>query len=93
LNYDPTKGWFLNERVTWYGLIPNLEKEFFMRSDTKLEGYLKLIDLPVTENWSFKLVLAGYTGLSTIIPVQNGINTKNARYIDGLINGRGWSES
>ncbi len=93
LNYDPTKGWFLNERVTWYGLIPNLEKEFFMRSDTKLEGYLKLIDLPVTENWSFKLVLAGYTGLSTIIPVQNGINTKNALYIDGLINGRGWSEA
>ncbi len=93
INYDPTKGWFMSERVAWYGIIPKLEKEFFVRTDTKLEGYLKLLDLAVTENWSFKLVLAGYTGFSAIIPVQNGMNTRNAVYIDGLLNGRGWSEA
>ena len=92
VSYDPTKGWFLSERLAWYGLVPKLEKEFFLRSDTKLEGYLKLLDLPVTENWSFKLVLAGYTGFSAILPVD-GITTKNSIYIDGLLNGRGWSEA
>ncbi len=93
LNYDPTKGWFFNERISWYGLIPQLEKEFYVRSDTKLEGYLKLLDIPVTENWSFKLVLADYTGFSAIIPVYNGISAKNGVYIDGLLNGRGWSDA
>ncbi len=93
LNYDPSKGWFLSERVTWHGLIPNLEKEFYARTDTKLEGYLKLIDLPVTESWNLKIVLAGYTGFSAIIPVENGISTKSSIYIDGLLNGRGWNDS
>ena len=92
INYDPTKGWFMNQRLTWYGLIPQLEKEFYLRSDTKLEGYLKLLDIPFGEVWSLKLVLAGYTGFSAIIPVENGISNKNAIYIDGLLNGRGWSE-
>ncbi len=92
VNYDPTKGWFLSERLTWNGLIPGLEKEFYARSDTKLEGYLKLCDVSVTDNWNFKLVLAAYSGLSAIFPVENGINTRNAIYIDGLLNGRGWSD-
>lgn len=93
INYDPTKGWFLNERVTWNGIIPQLEKEFYLKTETKLEGYLKLIDIPVTETWHFKLVLADYTGFSAIIPVYNGISTKNSVYIDGLLNGRGWSDA
>ncbi len=92
INYDPTKGWFFNEKITWNGLIPNLEKEFFLQSDTKLEGYLKLLDIPFTETWSLKLVLAGYTGFSTIVPVANGVNSSNSLYIDGLLNGRGWSD-
>ena len=92
LNYDPSKGWFGSQRFTWHGLIPGLEKEFYLRSDTKLEGYFKLFDIPVTDNWNFKMVFAAYTGFSAIIPVENGINTKNAIYVDGLLNGRGWSD-
>lgn len=93
INYDPTKGWFFNERVTWHGVIPQLEKEFYAKTETKLEGYLKLLDIPVVESWHFKLVLAGYTGFSAIIPVENGINTNSAIYIDGLLNGRGWGDA
>lgn len=93
INYDPTKGWFLSERISWRGILPEFEKEFYARTDTKLEGYLKLIDLPVTESWSWKVVLAGYTGFSAIIPVKNGISDRNAIYIDGLLNGRGWSDA
>jgi len=93
LNYDPTKGWFFSERLTWHGLIPNLEKEFYARTDTKLEGYLKLLDIPVTESWNFKIVLAAYTGFSAILPVENGISARNSIYVDGLLNGRGWSDA
>ena len=93
VNYDPTKGWFMSERLAWYGIIPKLEKEFFVRTDTKLEGYYKLLDIPFSETWSLKLILAGYTGFSAIIPVENGLNSRNSIYIDGLLNGRGWSEA
>lgn len=92
INYDPTKGWFLSQRVAWYGLLPGFEKEFFARTDTKLEGYLKLIDIPVSESWSFKLILANYTGISTVIP-RSEISEGNNVYIDGMLNGRGWTEA
>ena len=92
INYDPTQGWFLSQRVAWYGLLPGFEKEFFARTDTKLEGYLKLIDIPVSESWSFKLILANYTGISTVIP-RSEISEGNNVYIDGMLNGRGWTEA
>ncbi|MBR1640413.1 MAG: outer membrane protein assembly factor BamA [Treponema sp.] len=91
--YDPTKGWFASERLTWYGLIPGVEREFFLRSDTKLEGYLKLLDIPFSDAWSLKLVLAGYTGLSCLFPTETGISESNKLYVDGMFNGRGWTEA
>lgn len=91
LSYDPTKGWFASEKVTWYGLLPNFEKEFYLRSDTKLEGYFKLLDIPFSDYWSLRLVLAGYTGLSLQVPVEGGIGEGDKLYIDGMFNGRGWN--
>lgn len=94
LSYDPTKGWFASQRLTWYGLIPKLEKEFYLRSDTKLEGYFKLLDIKFTENYNFKLVLAGYSGLSLLLPTNgNAISESNKLYIDGMFNGRGWTNT
>lgn len=89
--YDPSKGWFASERLSWFGLIPNVEKEFYLKSDTKLEGYFKLFDIPVSESWSFKMVLAGYSGLSMQIPVGSSVSDASKLYIDGMFNGRGWS--
>lgn len=89
--YDPSKGWFFNERLTWYGLIPKVEQEFYLKSDTKLEGYFKLFDIPVTESWSLKMILAGYSGLSIQLPVGSSVSDTNKLYIDGMFNGRGWS--
>ena len=91
LSYDPSKGWFGSQRLAWYGLIPGLEKEFFGRTDTKLEGYFKLVDLPVTDKWNFKLVFAAYTGISMILPYSE-VSDGNKLYIDGMMNGRGWTE-
>lgn len=92
INYDPTKGWFASERLSWYGLIPGLEKEFYLKSDTKLEGYLKLLDLKMTETYNLKLVLAAYTGLTAIFPTSTGISDSSRLYVDGMFNGRGWTD-
>ena len=91
INYDPSKGWFFSQRLAWHGLIPGLENEFFARTDTKLEGYLKLCDIPFTDKWSLKLVFAAYTGLSCILP-QTEVSEGNLIYLDGMLNGRGWTD-
>ncbi|WP_191016500.1 outer membrane protein assembly factor BamA [Treponema zioleckii] len=91
INYDPSAGWFASQRLTWYGLTP-FESEFFLRTDTKLEKYFTLCDLPVTEGWNFKLVLMGYSGLSMLFPAPDtGIGESSQLYIDGMFNARGWT--
>lgn len=94
INYDPSTGWFVNQRLAWYGLIPDVEHEFYLRSDTKLESYLKLFDIPVAGGyWNFKAVLAAYTGFSAIFPVPGTLFGSSSKvYIDGMFNGRGWTD-
>ncbi len=101
INYDPSKGWFASQRFTWYGLIKKDtfsfapewgEKEFYLRTDTKLEKYFTLLDLPVTETWSFRSVLAAYSGLSFQLPANGTVIKRNNQlYIDGMFTGRGWT--
>lgn len=91
INYDPSKGWFASQRLTWYGLTP-LETEYFLRTDTKFEKYFTLAKFPVTENWDFKLILMAYSGLSMQFPKPGtGIGDSSRLYIDGMFNGRGWT--
>ncbi|MCR4953320.1 MAG: outer membrane protein assembly factor BamA [Treponema sp.] len=93
ISYDPSKGWFTSERLSWYGLIPGLEKEFFLKSDTKLEGYLTLFNIPFTDEYSLKGVLAGLTSFTALFPAfDTTISESNRLYIDGMFNGRGWTE-
>lgn len=92
VNYDPTKGWFASQKIAWYGLIPGLETEFFFRTESKLEGYYKLFEIPFSETYSLKMVLAGYTGLSAIFPLNGTVSDSNKLYVDGMFNGRGWSD-
>ncbi|MGL4987151.1 MAG: outer membrane protein assembly factor BamA, partial [Treponemataceae bacterium] len=92
INYDPSNGWFISQRVAWTGFIPQIENQFYFRSDTKLELYAKLLDVKVSENWNLKFVLAGYAGLSFQVPLQNSfVSSSNQLYIDGMFNGRGWN--
>ena len=91
INYDPSKGWFASQRLTWYGLTP-LETEFFLRTDTKFEKYFTLFKLPVTETWDFKLIFMAYSGLSMQFPKPGtGIGDSSRLYIDGMFNARGWT--
>lgn len=93
ISYDPTKGWFASQRISWFGLIPGLEKEFFLKTETKLEGYYTLFDFPITDDFNFKCVLAAYTGFSYIFTVGNSVlSDSNRLFIDGMLIGRGWTD-
>ena len=97
--YDPSKGYYIYERFGVYGLFRN-EREHYLRSDTKVEYYVTLFDIPVTEKWSFKSVLALHTGLSAVLdqkqPGKRGVipimEDANKLAIDGMFVGRGWSD-
>ncbi len=94
INYDPSSGWFASQSLRWYGLIPAIENQFFLRTDTKLEGYLTLLNIPVSETWSFKAVLMAYSGVTFLFPTPDTtLGRRNKLYIDGMFNGRGWSIS
>ena len=97
--YDPTNGYYLYERMGIYGLLGDLEREHYIRSDSRAEYYLTLFNLPVTEKWSFRGILALHTGLSFVFK-QPGRDQDNATptveeanklAVDGMFVGRGWS--
>lgn len=93
ISYDPSSGWFASEQVSYYGLFPVIETDYFLRSETKLEGYLTLLDLPVTDSWNLKFVLAGFSTLTVQVPVTNqAISETSKLYIDGMFVGRGWTD-
>jgi outer membrane protein insertion porin family len=99
LYYDPSKGYYLYERFGVYGILEDIEREHYLRSDTKAEQYFTLINIPVTEKWNFKTVLAFHSGISFIFkqpgrdrdsftPVMEEANKLS---VDGMFIGRGWS--
>jgi outer membrane protein insertion porin family len=97
--YDPSKGYYLYERMGFYGILSN-ELEHYIRSDSKVEYFLTLFDFQVTNNWRFKTVLAMHAGISFIFkqPIR-GYSSKvpvvgeaNQLAIDGMFTGRGWSD-
>ena len=90
--YDPSSGFYLNERLSLYGIF-NGEFEHYFRSDTKAQYFLTLFDLPVFKNWNFKGILAFNAGFS-LITKQPGrdllIEESNKLAVDGMFNARGW---
>jgi outer membrane protein insertion porin family len=92
VNFDPSTGWFASEQISFNGILPTIENEYFFKSETKAEKYITLIDYPLFETWNLKFVLAGYSSIAFQIPVGDSIITDNSKlYIDGMFNGRGWS--
>jgi len=100
LYYDPSSGYYLYERFGIYGLLgEEVEREHYLRNDNKAEYYFTLFNLPVTEKWNFKGVLAFHAGLSLIFR-QPGrdvgsptptLEEANKLSVDGMFIGRGWS--
>jgi len=95
LFYDPSRGYYASQRFTLHGVLP-VELEHYIRSDTKAEIFFTLLNLPVTDNWNFKMVFGVHTGLSFILPKFNYnegkpvIEDVNKLFIDGMFIGRGW---
>ncbi|MDR0669643.1 MAG: outer membrane protein assembly factor BamA [Treponema sp.] len=91
--YDPSNGYFASQRFGLYGVLP-AELEKYIRSDTKAEYFHTLLNIPVSEQWSFKVIGGLHTGLSFIMP-QPGqtsaiVERANQLAIDGMFIGRGW---
>jgi outer membrane protein insertion porin family len=100
--YDPSKGYYLLQRLGMYGLLPNMiEEEYFMRTDSKAEVYFTLWNWHVSDAWSFKGVLALHTGLSFYFPFgrsEDGpfdtpiVEQANMLALDGMFTARGWTD-
>jgi len=99
LYYDPSRGYYAYERFGIYGLLGDVEREHYLRSDTRVEYYFTLFNFLVTDNWNFKAIMAFHSGLSFIFR-QPGrdmnsptptVEQANMLAVDGMFTGRGWS--
>ncbi|QQO08202.1 outer membrane protein assembly factor BamA [Breznakiella homolactica] len=92
--YDPSKGYYAIQRFGFYGIFP-VEREHYIRSDTKAEFFATLFNIPVTETYSLKMVFGIHTGVSFLLP-QFGkddatVESSNQLSVDGTFIGRGWT--
>jgi outer membrane protein insertion porin family len=90
---NPSKGFYIAQGVTFAVGFPLGSREY-IRTDSTLEGFLTLVDVPVFENWNFKLVLAAHSAWSFIFPQfwrDEALTIINDElYIDGWNIARGW---
>ena len=91
--YNPTKGFYLKQSITYAGGILPSERNY-ISTTSKAEVFKQLFSIPVFSAWNFKLVLAGHTALSLLWDQFDGsldVTTKEMFYIDGMTMARGWS--
>jgi outer membrane protein insertion porin family len=92
--YDPARGYYGIQRFGWYGIF-DVEQEHYLKTDTKAEWFVTLLNLPVTDKYNFRVVFGIHSGLSLIFP-QFGrgekptIERANMLSVDGMFYGRGW---
>ncbi|MDR1287375.1 MAG: outer membrane protein assembly factor BamA [Treponema sp.] len=94
--YDPSSGYFLMERIGFYGILP-VEREHYFKWETKAEYYHTLLNIPITDKFSFRTIFGIHTGVSFITnqPGRTGevpISPSNRFAIDGMFIGRGWHD-
>lgn len=91
--YNPGSGYFLSQRFTLAGVIP-AERQHYTKSESRLEGYLTLFTIPITENWKFKMILAARSGVQALFghPWNSFKVTQDWISLDGTFNARGWKD-
>ena len=92
--YDPSSGLYASQRIGIYGIFPR-EHEYYIQTETRVQWFYTLFDLPVSDDWNFKAVLGLHTGLSFIFPQpwrgsNPVIQSSNMLFLDGMFIGRGW---
>ncbi len=99
--FNPSKGWFASQRLTWIGLLPKDvifenfgETEFILRSTTTGEAYFQLVNKPITDKFAFQLILAGISQFTFQRAFfGSAISSTNKLSVDGMVYGRGWEIS
>ncbi len=100
LFYNPSSGYYIGQVFNFTGGFLFGDRHY-IRSDTRGELYFTLFDVPVSEEWNFKLVMGFQTLFSAILPhffTPAPFNvqplpvaaTQDLLYIDGVFFGRGW---
>ncbi len=94
LVYNPTTGFYASETITLGGGFLG-GNTHFSRTDTKAEAYVKLLSVPVNDNYLFQLVFKARTAFSFLGASLGGPNAllvepTDEIYIDGMLYGRGW---
>jgi outer membrane protein insertion porin family len=89
--YNPSKGYYASQRFTLTGIF-SWENQHYIKSETKLEAYATLFNIPVFEGWHFKWILGGHTGFTALMPKpwMDLVVDDDWLYIDGTFNARGW---
>jgi outer membrane protein insertion porin family len=94
LSYNPSKGYYVSERLTLAGLLPDpLESQQYFKTESKIEAYATLFNFPIFEKWSWKMVLGVHSSFSTLekkpwAPLEV---TNDWLMLDGTFNARGWN--
>lgn len=92
--YNPSKGFYISQRLGLTGWF-NEEINQFMRSDTRLDAFYTLFDIPIGQSWAFKTTIGAHSKFSSLFaqPWRDdiSISQKSKLMIDGTFVGRGWS--
>jgi outer membrane protein assembly factor BamA len=100
-NYrNPSRGFYAGQTVNLAGGFLLGDRDF-IRTDSRVEGFLTLLDVPVFESRSLHLVLAAHSALALILPNfmfpdrrwQTNADGTEHLYIDGTTVGRGWDDT
>jgi outer membrane protein insertion porin family len=95
---SPSSGYYLRQELGLTGGFLFGSKHF-IRTKTRGEGYLTLFDIPVFDNWNWKMVGAAHSAISFIFPQfwapqAERLDAEPSRdflFIDGMFNARGWN--
>ena len=91
--YNPTKGFYLKQSITYAGGILPSERNY-ISTTSKAEVFKQLFSIPVFSNWNFKMIAAGHTSLSLLWDQFDGsldVARNDMFYIDGMTMARGWN--
>jgi len=98
--YSPNKGVFLSQSLSYTGGVLGGSRHY-NKLTTIGEVFFKLLEVPVTDAWNFKTVLALHSNLSVVLPQwhvnsdgdwvkETVATTSDLLYTDGMITAKGW---
>jgi outer membrane protein insertion porin family len=95
ISYDPSCGYYAVQRITYNGVAP-ADRERYLRTDTKLEGFITFLKIPVSRSYDYKAVFAVHSGLAFIFPQPGrdlSVELTHKPAVDGMFTGRGWAKA